>query len=442
MRRATRTAALAVLLLPLVNAAQGRFLAFPPLLAKALERCAEGAHARLVAGLMNAPKAGRRDHGVFADVSIAIPLRSPLVVRHDAKGDRADGDKNLLNPSALVGRSGSGSHCLVYALGIGPDSSFEQRMAKLGCEVHAFDCTVPRWAPHVVDKGFVFHEWCIGTPPPRDHGVATAGAYSQHTSAYTHENVKPLATVMHLLNHTRAVELLKFDIEGFEWALFNDQILRLAPALRPLELSFELHTENSNPVAVPQALVHGKGWKQVDELFLRLIRAGYRTLTKEVNTVDAACCEFVMLYVPDLSVRSQASSFDERPSVPRRVRSVGADDGLMITSHALRPGASPWIMGAAEHTHLRALSVQALGESGKQSDIAASSPRNTTALQVAQAAVVRRWPLRRMTGVDASREGSMYGSGDEVEERQDGEWGRKRHGGESIAAAPRRPRYR
>merc|ERR1719174_520251 len=110
-------------------------------------------------------------------------------------------------------------------------------MQSLGCETHAFDCTLQPGARSVTGKKFQFHNWCIGDNQnvsiPESHYVKTDEANLKF---------KTLTETMRELGHTY-IDLLKFDIEGFEWQLFQTEIL---PSKNPPEqLSFELHTQKA-----------------------------------------------------------------------------------------------------------------------------------------------------------------------------------------------------
>lgn len=107
---------------------------------------------------------------------------------------------------------------------------------------------------------------------------------------------KSLEQTMNELGHTY-LDLLKFDIEGFEWGLFQSEILTKRREQLPEQISFELHTSAANPGYVPHDVVKGKGFKQVNKLMLDLFNAGYRITSKEVNNGDPACAEFVALNV-------------------------------------------------------------------------------------------------------------------------------------------------
>lgn len=94
-----------------------------------------------------------------------------------------------------------------------------------------------------------------------------------------------------------AVDVLKFDIEGFEWKLFSTEIL--SGRLLPRQLAFELHTENASPYTVPPHLVEGKGFVEVNRLFLALHDLGYRVASREKNKYDGRCAEFVLVNIHD-----------------------------------------------------------------------------------------------------------------------------------------------
>ncbi len=173
--------------------------------------------------------------------------------------------------------------CVVYGMGIAEDSSFEIGMSSY-CEVHAFDCTVDPKSPSVASKPFIFHPECIGETP-----VVANTLYMNDRSKYT---FVPLAQVMANLTH-KSVDVLKFDIEGSEWALLEGDILR--QAVRPVQLIFELHTHCANPNFVPPALTAGRDKAAVNRLFAALHDAGYRVASKEVNNGDGCCAEFVLV---------------------------------------------------------------------------------------------------------------------------------------------------
>lgn len=99
-----------------------------------------------------------------------------------------------------------------------------------------------------------------------------------------------LQTIMERLGHEE-VDLLEFDVEGFEWKLFD---VVLSSKRLPKQISFELHTRHANRHYVPPHLVAEKGKEAVVEFFDRLYRLGYRVVSKELNFGDYRCVEFVV----------------------------------------------------------------------------------------------------------------------------------------------------
>lgn len=186
-------------------------------------------------------------------------------------------------------RNLSHTPCLVYAAGIAGNSRFEQSVAQR-CEVHAFDCTVSESAKSVKNKVFQFHKWCLGYPASFENN-----SYTKHDT-FANYSFKTLSTTTEALNHTRTrIDLFKFDIEGFEWNLFDKDFLQ--SDVLPTQLSFELHTTGAKKTAVPEGVVAGKDYVAVNRLFSRLYDKGYRVVAKEINFWDRHCAEFVLINV-------------------------------------------------------------------------------------------------------------------------------------------------
>lgn len=182
--------------------------------------------------------------------------------------------------------------CVVYGVGINQDSRFEESMAKQGCEVHAFDCTISSEEKSIKDKHFNFHKTCMGA---EDSFKAVTGGASKARRPKGFE-IKTMSHIKEELGH-KQVDILKVDIEGFEWNFFENEFLNLPKEDLPVELSFELHTEEANQAYFPEGQTNGKGYNEVSRLFLKLHDLGYRVLNKHVTGGDAACAEFVLLNV-------------------------------------------------------------------------------------------------------------------------------------------------
>lgn len=258
-----------------------------PLVAwRAFEALAEDKRQHLEKGsLENAQPTSPEVRGsVFEAVEVSLPLEPP-VLKHQRELGSGQGDKNIVGLAQLTR---GGRKCVVYGMGIADDSSFEQQMQERGCETHAFDCTIDPSAPAVSGKSFKFHNWCIGR---RDNVSFKDNNYLKTDSSL---QFKTMSETMKELGHS-SVDLLKFDIEGFEWQLFDTELLQSDNP--PEQLSFELHTQKANPAYVPQKGVHDKGFVQVNRLFRSLFDMGYRVTSKELNSGDPACAEFVAVKI-------------------------------------------------------------------------------------------------------------------------------------------------
>jgi len=229
----------------------------------------------------------------FEAIRIELPLEPPLIEHIPVEAGVPEsgllGGKNLVGLNELKKKK----NCLVYSFGVSGNSKFEEAMVtEYGCEVHAFDCTVPEDFQSVKNKHFTFHRVCIG----KDNGGLEGAEIKNHLESNHKQLVfKSMATIMKELGHT-SMDLLKFDIEGFEWQLFENELLTGNIEL-PAQLAFEMHTDGAKPWSVSQENTKGHTHQDVNKVFLKLHKLGYRVVSKELNRHDHACAEFVLVRV-------------------------------------------------------------------------------------------------------------------------------------------------
>jgi hypothetical protein len=110
--------------------------------------------------------------------------------------------------------------CIIYSIGGDNQWDFERDLLqKTPCEIHTFDCTgdISRFQVPAHPRLF-FHHVCLSAtsikadPPMDDQGKCTGKGMCG--DAWT------LLEMQQKLNHTR-IDLLKIDVEGWEWPLLE-----------------------------------------------------------------------------------------------------------------------------------------------------------------------------------------------------------------------------
>lgn len=215
----------------------------------------------------------------FEDVVVAYPLHANFTLRIE--------DKLVVKPLNI-----SANHkLLVYGAGIATHPQFEESMGAFGASVHAFDCTIPatsRFQSHVH-----FHHWCLGRASNFSNNAYSRASDSKEFAFQT------LSETRRILGHKKVrLNILKMDIEGFEWELlYQEIILATSEDDLPDQLLFELHTKGANPECVPPHLTQDKTKSKVNELFLALWSKGYRVIFKLINPEDSTCADFTLLRI-------------------------------------------------------------------------------------------------------------------------------------------------
>ena len=137
--------------------------------------------------------------------------------------------------------------CVVYSIGSNNEWDFDLSIAKAtNCEIHTFDCNVaiPKVPPKLSSR-LTFHKFCVAG---RNELDAEGHAF------------RTLASIQAELGHKK-VDLLKVDIEGFEWELFNTW--EDTQSTLPFQISTELHlTAFWNSAGAPDTSARktGKFW--------------------------------------------------------------------------------------------------------------------------------------------------------------------------------------
>ncbi len=226
----------------------------------------------------------------FAGVTVALPLPPEFCFRVDED----NGFRVIPSPSIFANHDGP---CIAYGIGIAHSMKLEMQLVAKGCQVFAFDCTVAdveKMTGTARQNGVHFFPWCVGHS--KDLFKVKTVYTKDHVPGRSYEVLR-LAEIMQRLGH-KSLSLLKFDIEGHEWALFEEEIYHLVPVLLPRILLFELHTEGANPYYVSPAVVKNRKTHAVIDLFLRLSKMGYRVTSKILNPGDGHSSDFSLVTTP------------------------------------------------------------------------------------------------------------------------------------------------
>ncbi|BDA51472.1 probable methyltransferase-like protein 24 [Coccomyxa sp. Obi] len=184
-------------------------------------------------------------------------------------GRLGDGGKWVCGLRTLL----QGRSCLVYSIGSAGDTSFELEVInRTSCEVHTFDHTLGDHLRKQMAKvaGLSFHPIGIGDP--------SSGA-----------GLQKLDQIMMDLGH-EWVDVLKIDIETFEWELFSDFYASEGATLPATQLLVEFHWNWSHHVPGPSPAIT---WNQslIWDVFDKLEADNFRVFAVEPNYYcDNGCC--------------------------------------------------------------------------------------------------------------------------------------------------------
>eukprot|EP00613_Pedinella_sp_CCMP2098_P027271 CAMPEP_0171716382 /NCGR_PEP_ID=MMETSP0991-20121206/19425_1 /TAXON_ID=483369 /ORGANISM="non described non described, Strain CCMP2098" /LENGTH=475 /DNA_ID=CAMNT_0012307439 /DNA_START=962 /DNA_END=2389 /DNA_ORIENTATION=+ len=250
--------------------------------------------------------------------------------------------------------------CVVYSFGSAGEPSFElDAHDTLGCEVHSFDPTLERSTVDSLLRAasngttgtakFTFHPW--GLKAAEGGGAPAAAARGNHRKgkgggALKQESgessYKSLRWIMAELGHS-FVDILKVDIEGSEWSVFNSDLLCAASTARAPRPRSSSHLGSAGELADPTARTRALPRLPFDQVlielhwsgsegrsgeadlfsFMRGMHAfGFKAFHREPNVADVQRCweySFVRPEEPSASTTATAT--------PAHSLRSGADSG-------------------------------------------------------------------------------------------------------------------
>ena len=176
------------------------------------------------------------------------------------------------------------SDCVMYSFGISTDMSFEvEILLRTNCIIHAFDPTVGKLPYHNLRPELLramtpqqrarirFHKTAMGT---------------RSGSSQIHSFNEQFYDIMHRLGHS-FVHLLKVDIEGGEWAVFNSLFHDPAHRAQAHRSSAVAHSSHSKTPSLPvgQLIIelHYHSMEAIEQFFSGAESFGLLPFSREIN---------------------------------------------------------------------------------------------------------------------------------------------------------------
>jgi len=196
-------------------------------------------------------------------------------------------------------REAHDTKCIVYSIGGNNQWAFEENMYDMSpCEIHTFDCTGPitRFrVPSRIRDRVHFHHVCMSN----ENQPAPAVAAVQKIGNPIMGEMWTLEKMQQQLNHTR-LDLLKMDIEGFEWPIFDSWPLLLdyeesSKVKLPMQVLVEVHYRTQMAALKRNGSTYFRDSEDLVNLAERLLKIGYVVAVRDDNMECASCTELTLL---------------------------------------------------------------------------------------------------------------------------------------------------
>ena len=186
--------------------------------------------------------------------------------------------------------------CVIYSIGGNNQWAFERDLLqKTACDIHTFDCTGPlsRFDPPKNER-LHFHHVCLGMkslPAPN----ITKGKKRKDIVG----EVWTLEEMQSTLHHNR-IDLLKMDIEGFEWPVmyhWHDLFdIRGDTSVLPMQIVVEIHyrTQMKDLSATRGDFKNAQDMVQLQS---HLLKMGYATIINDLNPYCTHCTELTLMRI-------------------------------------------------------------------------------------------------------------------------------------------------
>ena len=211
-------------------------------------------------------------------VPLLPAVNSSACVRTRRFGSKRDGGWNV----CLDGLPHAG--CVLYAVGARDDTSFDEALARRGCEVHTFD---PTMVDIGLDKTGVAKR--LGSLNVAFHGVGLGGSSHVHpvgrapwawpgvgygrTRNSQPWRLRTLESIKRELHPDRPIDLVKIDVEGSEWPVLehllsdpeSSDMLRNGQLFRQLMIEIHFTPQFDAGTRHASAAEHPRSRDDVDE---------------------------------------------------------------------------------------------------------------------------------------------------------------------------------
>ena len=206
--------------------------------------------------------------------------------------------------------------CVVYSIGGNNWWQFERDLLKHvpHCEIHTFDCTGPK-SRFQVPANVNFHHVCLGPkymPAPTHFDKPL----DQLTLNDIVGEIWTLDRMQKNLGHQR-IDLLKMDIEGWEWPILKTWPelfdVRSPDHVLPMQIAVEVHYRSP---MTQLSQVHGAAFKYPTDMISlqsHLLKMGYATLVNDYNPKCMHCTELTLL-----RIRCPADQQQKQQQLPSR----------------------------------------------------------------------------------------------------------------------------
>jgi hypothetical protein len=178
------------------------------------------------------------DHRRFDALGPVLQCPSAILT----KFGEGDEEKHVCGlPADMASANMAGHPCVIISIGGANQWAFETSIGNAlpHCHIHTLDCTVNGRIPEALRGRATFHKICIGTT---DETVTAPGS-----GAYVKKGMQlrfmRWGTFTSMIGLTEPPDVMKMDIEGYEWSVLQEMAANAPRNVLPRSISLELHYE-------------------------------------------------------------------------------------------------------------------------------------------------------------------------------------------------------